>query len=88
MTINPKKAGLILAVFLGGWHLLWSLLVAAGLAQWLIDFIFWIHFIQRVFVVEPFDAVRALILIAVTAALGYVIGFVFAVLWNRIHKKS
>ena len=87
MTINPNKAGLIMAVLLGGWHFLWALLVATGLAQPLIDFIFWIHFIQRVFVIESFDVVRALLLIAVTGAIGYAIGFIFAILWNRLHKS-
>jgi hypothetical protein len=86
ITINPNKAGLVVGLILGGWHLLWALLVAVGLAQMLVDFIFWIHFFQRIIVVESFDIVRALILVAVTAAIGYVIGFVFGMLWNRLHK--
>jgi hypothetical protein len=85
-TINPNKAGLVVGLILGGWHLLWALLVAAGFAQMLVDFIFWIHFFQRIIVVEPFDITRAFILVAVTAAIGYVIGYVFGVLWNRLHK--
>ncbi len=85
-TINPNKAGLVVGLILGGWHLLWALLVAVGLAQLLVDFIFWIHFFQRIIVVEPFDFTRALILVAVTTAIGYAIGYVFSVLWNRLHK--
>lgn len=38
--IEPNKAGLELGALFGGWHLLWSLLVALGVAQQLIDFIF------------------------------------------------
>ena len=85
-TIRPNRAGMILAVLLGGWHLMWSLLVAVGWAQPLIDFIFWIHFIKPVFVIQPFNIGIALLLLAVTSAIGYVVGWGFGVLWNKLHK--
>jgi hypothetical protein len=84
MTISQHKAGLVVAALLGGWHLLWSSLVAVGLAQPLIDFVFWMHFIKPVYVVEPFSVGRAAILVAVTATVGYAVGFLFALLWNRM----
>jgi hypothetical protein len=84
--IDPNRAGLVLGALVGGWHLLWSLLVALGVAQPLIDFIFWIHFIKPVYIIEPFGFGRAAILVLVTAAIGYAIGFAFAVLWNRVHR--
>lgn len=85
-TVNPNKAGLVFAALLGGWHFLWAILVAAGWAQALLNFVFWIHFLKPIYLVEPFRAAVAVILIAVTAALGYVIGYVFGVLWNWIHR--
>jgi tetrahydromethanopterin S-methyltransferase subunit F len=84
--INPRKAGLVLGVVLAGWHLCWSLLVAFGLAQPVIDFVFWIHFIKPVYQVEPFELVRALILLCVTGAIGFLVGLVFALVWNRVQK--
>jgi hypothetical protein len=84
-TINPNGAGLVLGALLGGWHLTWAALVAVGLAQPLIDFLFWIHFIKPVYVVEPFEIGRAVILVLITAAIGYVVGLAFALLWNRLH---
>jgi hypothetical protein len=85
-TVNPNKAGLVLAALLGGWHFLWAVLVAAGWAQAFLNFVFWMHFIKPPYTVGAFSASIALTLILVTAAIGYVIGYVLAVLWNAIHR--
>jgi len=85
-SINPNKAALAVGALMGAWHLIWSLLVAVGLAQPLLDFLFWIHFIKPVYVVEPFEFIRAAILVAVTGGIGYGTGLVFALLWNRLHR--
>jgi hypothetical protein len=83
-AISPNRAGLVLGALLGGWHFVWSLLVAAGLAQSLIDFVFWIHFIKPVYLIEPFAFGQAAILVLATAIIGYITGFAFALLWNRV----
>jgi hypothetical protein len=83
--IRPNAAGLVLAILLGGMHLLWAVLVAARLAQPLMDFIFRIHFIRPPYVVEEFGFGTALLLVGVTAAVGYVSGWCFAVVWNALH---
>lgn len=85
--VDVIRAGLVLGAVLGGWHLCWSALVAVGWAQPVIDFIFWIHFIKPVYVVEAFDVTRAIVLILVTAAIGFVIGAAFAFLWNVMQKS-
>lgn len=83
-AIHPGKAGLVLGTLIGGWHLLWALLVALGWAQPLIDFVFWLHFITPVYVVGAFAFGRAALLVALTAALGYAMGYCFGLLWNRL----
>jgi hypothetical protein len=86
MKMNVGKAGVVLGTVMGIWHLSWSLLVAAGLAQALIDFVFWVHFIKPVYVIEPFDAARAAMLVVMTVGIGFVVGVVFAWVWNALHK--
>lgn len=84
--INPNKAGLVIAVLIGGWHLVWAALVAARWAQLLIDFIFWAHMIRPVYVIGPFDVVAAGTLLAVTFFSGYIFGYIGASLWNKLHR--
>jgi hypothetical protein len=48
--------------------------VAVGWVQALIDFIFWLHFIKPVYVIEGFNVSTALLLVAVTATIGYAMG--------------
>lgn len=85
-TINSNKVGLVLGTLLGGWHVLWALLVALGWAQAVIDFVFWLHFLRPVYVVGSFNPGIALILIAITAAIGYAFGYLFGALWNWVHR--
>jgi len=86
MPMSVGKAGVVLAVVLGAWHLCWSILVAAGWAQAVADFVLWMHFIKPVYVIEPFAIGRAAILLVVTSAVGFVFGMVFAVVWNAMHR--
>ena len=55
-------------------------------AQPLIDFVFWMHFIKPIYVIEPFALARGAILVIVTSGIGFVIGSVFAFVWNTFHK--
>ncbi len=85
-VLNVHKTGLAVGLVIAGWHFLWSLLVIAGVAQSVLNFVFWIHFITPVYTVEPFEPVRALLLVVVTLMLGSAAGNVFANIWNRLHR--
>jgi hypothetical protein len=85
---NKNKAGLILGSFTGLWHFAWSLLVATGLAQTLLDWIYALHFLNNPFHVAAFSIGTAALLIVVTIAAGYIMGWVLAFLWNVFHKMA
>jgi hypothetical protein len=87
MPINPVKAGLTLGALMGAWHLCWSILVALRWAQPVIDFVFWMHFIKPVYVVGAFDPAIAAVLVVITSMTGFVIGWLFALLWNGVHAR-
>lgn len=84
---HPNKVGLVFGALLGGWHLLWSLLVVTGVAQTIYDFILWAHMIHLAIVIGPFDISAAVTLIVVTAVMGYIIGYIGAWVWNRVHRS-
>lgn len=77
-----------LAAFMGGWHLFWSVLVAMGLAQTIYDWVLWIHFLNNPFVIDAFDPTRAALLVGFTTVVGYVGGWLFALVWNMCCGKK
>jgi len=84
-VINPNKVGLVFATVIGGWHVVWSFLVLAGWAQPFLDFVFWIHMIRPIYVVKIFDPVAAFSLVIATSFFGYVIGYLGAAFWRKLH---
>lgn len=84
--INPAKAGTALGALFGGIHVAWSLLVAFGWAEPLLDFVLWAHMVNIPIVVRPFDLAASVTLIIITTIIRYVAGYLYATLWNRIHK--
>jgi len=88
MQIEPLRAGLIAGLFLAVIHAAWALLVMVGWAQWLMNFVFWAHFITPVYHIESFEAGRAATLIGIVFVAGAAMGWVAALLWNNIGRRS
>ncbi|MEK7130007.1 MAG: hypothetical protein AAB803_03220 [Patescibacteria group bacterium] len=85
--LNERSTGLIVGAFVGLVHLLWAVLVATGYAQGWVDWIFALHFVENPIMVTEFAMDKAVMLVGVTAAVGFAGGYVFAWLWNTLGKK-
>lgn len=88
MTLHPIRTGFALGSVVGLWHLAWAGLVAVGWAKPLLDFVLWMHFLQFSVSVQPFDAGRAAVLVAVTFGAGFGLGALFAAVWNRLQGSA
>ncbi|MEK7115966.1 MAG: hypothetical protein AAB879_01065 [Patescibacteria group bacterium] len=87
-TSHPHQLGLVLGGTLGAVHVLWSLLVAFGLAHTLIGWSLRLHFLKLQVSLAPFDLMTAVGLVIVTSLIGYVIGYLVGVIWNRVTTSS
>lgn len=87
IKLDPQKTGLVLGSLAALMHLLWSLMVAMGLAQWWMDWVLSLHFLNNPYTVKPFDIVTAMILVVVTGIVGFAVGWVFSTIWNYWQKK-
>lgn len=59
-----------------------------GWAQAWMDFVTSMHFLNNPFTVGAFSFGTALGLIAITFVVGSVVGWVFATVWNRVHRHA
>lgn len=87
VKISANKLGLTLGIFCALLHLVWALVVLAGVAQGFLDWIFPMHFLDSVYSVTGFNAISALMLVVLALISGYVMGYVLGALWNYIDKK-
>lgn len=86
--MSKNRLGLIVGSFLALWHLLWSVLVVTGAAQFLLNWVFKLHFLNNPFTVGQFSIQLAALLIVATFVVGYIFGWVLALLWNSMHKRA
>ncbi len=85
--LNPAKTGLALGGLVGGVHVVWTVLVLLGWAQPLVNFSQWAHMVSVPVVVQSFNLSAAVTVIIVAAAIGSVLGYAFAKIWNYSHQN-
>jgi hypothetical protein len=82
------KPALAVAIFVASMHALWAALVAIGVGQTYLDWIFPMHFIVNPFNVLNFNIVTAALLVVVSFIGSYVGTMLFAIVWKSIVKKK
>ncbi len=84
--LNTKKTAMTIGAFAAAVHAVWAILVWIGWGQPLLNFAFNVNFVKPYFTVQPFNIVTAIILIIAAAIAGYIVGWFFAWVWNRMNK--
>jgi hypothetical protein len=84
--VNVQKTAVVLGTLIAGCHIFWTLLILTGWAQPVLNFVFWAHMIQPVYVVKSFDPRAAITLVVITFFSGYALGLFGAILWNKLHR--
>ncbi len=86
--INAHEVGMVFGGLMAIWHAMWAVLVALGIAQAFMTWIFGLHFINMQFSINPFSLGNAVLLVIVTGVIGYVMGFILGWLWNMAHRRA
>lgn len=86
--ISKNNVGLFVGTVAALCHLIWVVLVGAGVAQKMVTWLFSMHFVQIAgYTVAEFNWLTALELVVMTFVVGYVVGYVLTLLWGWIVKK-
>jgi hypothetical protein len=88
MRLDPLRTGCAVGAVFGLSHLAWAALVAFGGATRLLHFVLWLHFVSLPIGLAPFELGRAVVLVVFTAVVGGVLGVVFALVWNGLHRTE
>lgn len=83
-----SKPALVVALFIAGMHLLWTLLVALSLGQTYLNWIFPLHLLNNPYTVLPFSLGNALLLTLISFAVSYISTLIFVWLWKAVKIKQ
>lgn len=85
--LNKNQLGLSVGVFVALLHVAWAILVAVGFAKGFLDWLLPLHFVGAMFSIITFTFMNAILLIILAFVGGYIIGWLFAAIWNWVSKK-
>lgn len=86
MALSKTRSGLMFGALLSGFHLCWLILVAAGVAKKLLDWVLSLHFMSYTYSMLPFNYLDALTLLVLTFVVGYVFGYIVAAILNAVKE--
>lgn len=89
MILDKNKTGLVVGAFLALFHFVWSILVLLipSQLQGFLDWVFEIHALAPIWNLTAFNFMNMIWLIILTFVIGYIFGWIFALIANWIHKK-
>ncbi|MFA5009725.1 MAG: hypothetical protein WC553_00640 [Patescibacteria group bacterium] len=85
--LNGHHVGMVLGAFAVVVHIIWTIMIALGIGQTWMDWIFGLHMITNPITVITFSWGTAVLLWIVVLVVGYILGHIFAWVHNLIHKK-
>lgn len=85
--VDEESVASTFAIFAATGHVVWIILVNL-IGQSYVDWITGIHGISTQIQVKPFDIVSAVTLVLIALILGYIVGFVFAKIWNWVVERK
>lgn len=88
MNVNAHKVGLVVGGMAVIGHVFWSVLVFLGAAKPLLTWLMGMHFLTTTHTVNPFSFGKALVLVLLAGAVGYVGGLILGTLWNWVKPAA
>jgi len=85
--MNNNTAGFSLGILFGIMHLVWIALVGFGAGQSVANWSYGMHFMPGMRQVMGFEFGRGALGVILAIIFGYVVGYIFAVLWDFFDKK-
>lgn len=87
MKCDIKKSGMSLGILFGIMHFAWVVLVTAT-NGWIVEWIMSLHNVQMEHSYPPFDLVNLIIGTIIAIILGFVIGSLFAIIYNNLGGRE
>lgn len=84
--MNLLRTSLVGGFSLSSFHFCWAALVATGLAQPLLDFVFKLHMLNSPFQVQAFNPLLAAGLLGITFLFGCFYGALFYLIRSKFSK--
>lgn len=87
MKFKANQIGLTVGFSIALLHLIWNVLIYFKVAQVFLNWVYLMHSMNNPFKIMEFNLARALTLIGFTFIVGYIMGFIFTGVWNKMCKK-
>jgi hypothetical protein len=87
--ISKNRLGLTLGIFFALIHAVWAIVISImpSATQTMLNWVFMLHFLDPIYKITAANLINGLMLVILTFISGYVVGWVFAGIYNFIAKK-